>query len=243
MELQALANSPNRAWKDRIRTDLPRIAEGLAGDYGDDFLLVCILFTAHPEARSLWIGSAVVAIACLILTWIDGYPEKRDGVYGPFRFVRFPRRLAIWLLWIGLCVGTRSFPGLLCTLILLPYFHWRDLRTQAAARTQLDLETIRYQQFVPALVPTLFPFGKNPGGKGGEPKFSWRRALFLFEGKRLRLVSIVSFAGLALLLSHLIGERYLAAAGFAWVAARILHAIAKRPAAFPAFMRSRLRSK
>lgn len=142
----------------------------------EDLILIITLIGAHPDPRSIWIGGTMSIAALALLFWVQGYSSQEEDptVVGPFRFVRHPLRLSLWLLAIGFSLGARSFPGLLFSLGILPALYYLDLHREEALRRRQSLAAIRYGKFVPALVPTIFPYRRETGSV----PFSWKNGVF-----------------------------------------------------------------
>jgi len=117
-----------------------------------------------------------------LLFWVQGYQKSGSelNIVGPFRFVRHPLRLSLWLLAIAFSLGSRSFPGLLISLGLLPFLYHLDMHREELIRRSQTLASFRYGKFVPALVPTIFPYKQDQ--KAQTQPFSWRMGLFGIEG-------------------------------------------------------------
>lgn len=171
------------------------------------------LIGAAPDQRSILIGGSISGIALALLFWVQGYTSESQepGVIGPFRFVRHPLRLSLWLLAIGLSLGARSFPGLLFSLGILPLLYYFDLYHEEEQRRRQNLAAFRYGKFVPALVPTIFPYHRE----AKSVPFSWRSGLFGSDRSiRRRLGRLVLGWSLIVLLErHIIPEKS------AWIAA------------------------
>lgn len=168
----------------------------------EDLLLILAISTADPVQRSLWAGASFIVAGWLLITWMQGFnlSDRSFSIIGPYRFVRRPQRLAITLLALGLSISARSFPALIFSLCLLPYFYWAERLGLNRPQTAGELDLLRYRQHVPALVPTLFPYMHTRSQRAKIP-FSWRRALFHFEPRIARLfVSILAAWLLCLLL-------------------------------------------
>ncbi len=116
-------------------------------------------------------------VALLLLFWVQGYQQTSQDtpVVGPYRFVRHPMRLSLWLLAIGFSLGSRSFPGLLISLGLLPFIYHLDVLHEEQLQKRRNLASFRYGRFVPALVPTIFPYKLEAGLASVD--FSWKRGL------------------------------------------------------------------
>jgi protein-S-isoprenylcysteine O-methyltransferase Ste14 len=133
--------------------------------YSDDALMILALLTASPEILSLSVGAVVSLWGWILILWQRGY---------------------------GLSLAARSFPALLFSLSLLPLLYRYGINSEDRVLEKNDLETYRYQQYVPALVPTLFPY-RRPGDDL-ELRFSWRRALFKQDAELKHALVVVLFA-------------------------------------------------
>ncbi|WP_141731283.1 hypothetical protein [Oligoflexus tunisiensis] len=175
MELQTLA-SFSASFRERILRAQQRLGRALPFLCIEDLILMITLLAAFPDQRSLWIGGTISGCALILLFWVQGYTShaQEHAVIGPFRFVRHPLRLSLWLLAIGFSLGARSFPGLLFSLGILPLLYTFDLSHEEAQRRRQNLAAFRYGKFVPALVPTIFPYRREATAA----PFSWRSGLF-----------------------------------------------------------------
>jgi hypothetical protein len=214
MELQTLA-SFGQSSRERLLRAQQRLGTALPFLCIEDLILLITLIGAAPDLRSLWIGGSISLVALALLFWVQGYtqPGQEPGVVGPFRFVRHPLRLSLWLLAIGLSLGARSFPGLLFSLGLLPLLYSFDLYHEEAQRRRQNLAAFRYGKFVPALVPTIFPYRQETAAA----PFSWRSGLFGSDRSVRRRLGrlILGWALIVLLERHILPEKS------AWIAAGV----------------------
>jgi protein-S-isoprenylcysteine O-methyltransferase Ste14 len=194
MELQTLASFSRHPWVVRSRALFANLIHPALIRYSDDALLILALLSASPDTLSLAIGSVLCLWAWILILWQRGY-DLRPGqraIVGPFRFVRYPRLLALWFIALGLSLATRSFPALLYSLSLLPILYHFGINREDRVLEKNDLETYRYQQYVPALVPTLFPYLRPDDGD--QPRYSWRRAFFKPDAELKHALVVVLFA-------------------------------------------------
>ncbi len=186
------------------------------------------LIGAAPDLRSLWIGGSISVVALTLLFWVQGYTSESQepGVIGPFRFVRHPLRLSLWLLAIGLSLGSRSFPGLLFSLGILPLLYAFDLYHEEAQRRRQNLAAFRYGKFVPALVPTIFPYRCE----APTLPFSWRSGLLGSDRRvRQRLGRLVlGWALIVLFERHLLPDKSTWIAAGLWVFVLLIRTIMQR---------------
>lgn len=184
MELQAVAQStPDlKNWKHWSLV----IATFLA----QEGLLIAGLLFASPNATSTIIGLGFSLVGYLLLFWVQGYKER--AIIGPYRFVRHPKHLGLWLLGIGFAIACHSFPAVMLSLLLLPclFFLGAILKGE-----EPDLKTYRYRYHVPALLPTLLPFKKDDSV---HLPFSWRRAVFPPDRTHLHSLASVFYGWIAL---------------------------------------------
>jgi protein-S-isoprenylcysteine O-methyltransferase Ste14 len=212
MELQTLASFGSTI-RDRFLRAQQRLGTALPFLCIEDLILMTTLLGAAPDQRALGIGGVISGVALLLLFWVQGYTSAtpEPGIIGPFRFVRHPLRLSLWLLAIGLSLGARSFPGLLLSLGLLPLLYYLDLYHEDIERRRQNLAAVRYGKFVPALVPTIFPYrrDKTPAA------FSWRSGIFGTDRSiRRRLARLLlGWILIVLLERHILPEKA------AWIAA------------------------
>lgn len=130
---------------------------------------------------------------------------------GPFRFVRHPLRLSLWLLAIGFSLAARSFAGLLFSLGILPLLYFLDLYREEALRRRQNLAAFRYGKFVPALVPTIFPYHRE----AVSVPFSWRGGLVGSDRSVRRRLGRLVLGWIVIMLL----ERHILPANGAWIAA------------------------
>lgn len=150
-------------------------------------LLAFVLGFAAPTELSLRWGAGFSIVGVMILVWEHGYLERLPQIAGPYRFVRNPHTLALWLISFGLAVAARSFPAVILSLILLPWLFYIDHEENSV---RPDMIRLRYRFRVPALIPTLIPFEASPN-----QGFSWRRAVKIQKWpSRSRLVAAVLMA-------------------------------------------------
>lgn len=193
MELQTLAQSNDKS----KLNDWQRWALPAAIFLAQEGLLICALIWISPSTASVAIGAGFSLFGYLTLFWVQGYAER--AIVGPYRFVRHPKQLGLWLLGIGFAVACRSFPALILALGLLPclFFLRASIRND-----QPDLKTYRYRYHVPALLPTLVPFRKD---SSADLPFSWRRAIFPPDRTHLHSLASVFYGWICLaILSNLI---------------------------------------
>jgi protein-S-isoprenylcysteine O-methyltransferase Ste14 len=184
MELQTVAQSQSalKDWKHWIRLAVPFLAQ--------EGLLISGLMMASPTHTSAAIGAGFSFVGYVFLFWVQGY--KSRAIIGPYRFVRHPKQLGLWLLSMGFAIACRSFPATVLSLLLLPclFYLGSFLRNE-----EPDLKTYRYRYHVPALLPTLLPFKKD--GDVSIP-FEWRRAVFPTERAQLHALGSVLYGWVAL---------------------------------------------
>jgi len=212
MELQTLASFGQSSLERLLRAQ-QRLGTALPFLCIEDLILVITLLGTAPDQRSLWIGGSISGAALALLFWVQGYTAnlQEPAVIGPFRFVRHPLRLSLWLLAIGFSLGARSFPGLLFSLGILPCLYYLDLYREEAQRRRHNLATFRYNKFVPALVPTIFPYRQE----SGPVAFSWRGGLFVSDRSVRRRLGRLLLGWLLIMLL----ERQILPAHGAWIAA------------------------
>lgn len=217
MELQTLASSLASAflkgffrWQQRLSSALPFLCI-------EDFILIATLLGATPDTHSLWIGGGMSLLAMSLLFWVQGYQKAGSelNVVGPFRFVRHPLRLSLWILAIAFSLGSRSFPGLLISLGLLPYLYHLDMHREELIRRNQTLAAFRYAKFVPALVPTIFPYKQDK--RAQTQAFSWRMGLFSIERSIRRRLGRLAFGWVVIALI----ARDLLPGVSAWIAAGV----------------------
>lgn len=210
MELQTLASFGQSALERLLRAQ-QRLGTALPFLCIEDLILVITVLGTAPEQRSLWVGGSISGAALALLFWVQGYSAnlQQAAVIGPFRFVRHPLRLSLWLLAIGFSLGARSFPGLLFSLSILPCLYYLDLYREQAKHRQQNLASFRYSKFVPALVPTIFPY--HPAS--APIAFSWRDGLFIADRSVRRRLGRLALGWILIVLL----ERQLLPAQGAWI--------------------------
>ncbi len=165
--------------------------------WDDDILVLLCLLGAHPTGASLLLGAGLLTSGLLLILWIHGYELTRGqrAIVGPYRFVRFPRRLALWLLALGLSFASQSFLAMLWSLGALPWFLERDESTHAMENPGVGI--LRYKRHVPKLLPTLFPYPLESGST--RPSFSWMRAVTKARVLRKHSYLALGFTSLSLI--------------------------------------------
>ncbi len=139
--------------------------------------MILCLFGAQPTRTSLQIGGCLLVSSLVILFWIRGYQFPRDRIMwvGPYRFVRFPRRLALWLIALAASFASLSFPAMIWALGMLPWFLERD---EAGSPQESHVKSHKhYERFVPKLLPTLIPY-QAVRNETNIAQFRWMKALF-----------------------------------------------------------------
>lgn len=205
----------SRKWLTGVFSRRTRLNPHILLPWADASFLFLAIATAHPTSRSLQAGASFLGLGCLLLAWTQGFyrPESRGVIVGPYRFVRYPQRLAGFLLAFGLGLSARSFPAILLSFVLLPLLDWLDARDQkdTGPHSQNDLAGLRYRQHVPALVPTILPYPhRDLVLPQGQSRFSWRRALLHIETPMARLLLLV---GSGWVLCLLLSKGWIAASG------------------------------
>ncbi len=150
----------------------------------DEGLLLAVLILPAPNLLSLSWGGFLSLSAIALIFWLAGYQRSQQEVVGPYRFVRHPETLALWLLSLSLAVAARSFAAVSLTLILLP---WLFLLREDENRMRIDSSSLKYRYSIPSLIPTLIPFTSS-----SKLRFSWRRAVKIQKWPgQSRLISAV----------------------------------------------------
>jgi hypothetical protein len=145
--------------------------------FDDDILLLMCLIFAQPTQTSLKLGACLLLAGLGLIFWMRGYqiPRAQFALVGPYRFVRYPRRLALWLIGLALSFATLSFPAMVWALGMLPWFLDRDESTLTPEYASSG--GAHYERYVPKLLPTLIPYMSselNPPGL----RFQTLKALF-----------------------------------------------------------------
>ena len=148
----------------------------------EEGLMVAVLTFASPTDLSINWGITLSTIGILLLAWEYGYLERLPLIVGPYRIVRNPHSLALWLISFSLALTARSFPAVILSLILLPWLFYIDHEENVR---DPNTQMLRYRYRVPALIPTLIPFEASPNAK-----YSWRRAVKIHQWpSRSRLIA------------------------------------------------------
>ena len=159
------------------------VSKSIANFLADGGLVLSALFMPEAISLSLNWGLAISIVGLALLVWEYGYTEKPPIIVGPYRFVRNPHNLALWLLSFAVAIAARSFPAVILVLVLLPWLFYLE-HEELGKRP--DSRMLRYRFHVPALIPTLMPFDESPNAG-----FSWRRAVRINKWPFLgRLLSI-----------------------------------------------------
>lgn len=141
----------------------------LATFFAEEGMLLAVLAMSLPTALSMRWGLGFSLIGLAFLIWEYGYEEKLPLIVGPYRIVRNPHSLALWLVTFGAAIAARSFPGVILSLLLLPWLFYIDHEENGL---RPDTKLLRYRYRVPALIPTLIPYEASPN-----LGYSWRRAV------------------------------------------------------------------
>lgn len=165
-----MANAGTESTSGLIRGSRPMdVSKALAALLAEEGMMLAVLVFAFPTPLSLNWGLAFSLAGLAILAWEQGYTQRLPEIVGPYRFVRNPHSLALWMISFGLALAARSFPAVVLSLVLLPWLFYLDHEENLA---RPDLKLLRYRFQVPALIPTLIPFDRNP-----KASFSWRHAV------------------------------------------------------------------
>lgn len=162
----ASTNESKLLGKGTDRIDINRTVASLLSEEG---LMIAVLSFALPTQLSINWGLGFTVVGLILIAWKNGYPQGLPAIVGPYRFVRNPPNLALWMMSFGAALAARSFPGVILSLILLPWLFSID-RDEDLQKP--DWKMLSYRFRVPALIPTLIPFDATP-----KIPFSWRLAV------------------------------------------------------------------
>ncbi|MBC7533867.1 MAG: hypothetical protein H7318_20060 [Oligoflexus sp.] len=166
-----------------MESSVLNLSKTIANFLADGGLVLSALFMPEPISLSLNWGLGISIAGVALLVWEHGYSEKPPLIVGPYRFVRNPHSLALWLLSFAMAIAARSFPAVILILVLLPWLFYLE-HEELGKRP--DARLLRYRFHVPALIPTLMPFDESPNAG-----FSWRRAVRINKWPSLaRLLSV-----------------------------------------------------
>lgn len=152
-------------------------------------LVVLIVITTTAATQlSLTVGATLSLAGWLLRVWVKGFPASPQtfAVRGPYRWVRHPYYLGTFLVFLGLCVASRSWPALAVMLVgMVPIF----LKIFAEEERLKDrLESLHYREYracVPSFLPTIWPY---PAQKDVNWAFSWRQAFMKNQRRELDTV-------------------------------------------------------
>lgn len=148
-------------------------------------VVVLVVALAAPTSESLLIGLGVSALGLILRLWVNGYRWGREEfvVCGPYRFVRHPYHLGTFLIFLGICLASRSFiatAGMLCGTV--PIFR-AIFREEEGLQAQWGgMRFKEYRMQVSAFLPNVVPY---PSFNATGLRFSTRTALFAQERREL----------------------------------------------------------
>lgn len=158
------------------------LSKSLANFFAEEGIFLLVLAFCLPTDLSIRWGLGFSLLGIAFLAWEYGYQEKLPTIFGPYRIVRNPHSLALWLVSFGAAIAARSFPGVILSLVLLPWLFYIDHEENSL---RPDSKLLRYRYRVPALIPTLIPYEASPN-----QGYSWRRAVKIQKWPaRIRLLT------------------------------------------------------
>jgi protein-S-isoprenylcysteine O-methyltransferase Ste14 len=137
-------------------------------------LVGALVLLARPTPLAVQIGFVFVALGEAVRFWAAGHLRKTVELItsGPYRYTRNPLYLGRLLIFTGIAVMARLPYGLnwivlgLGYLVFFGYYFRRKERVEPARLREWHGEAYqRYFEAVPALFPSLKPYGD--GGSGG----------------------------------------------------------------------------
>ncbi len=145
------------------------LSKSLSSHFADELLVLLALAFAAPTQLSLVWGAIFLCLGIAFIAWEYGYQKTLPLIVGPYRVVRNPHSLALWLVSLSFSIASRSFAAVVLSLIIMVWLYYVDHEENSR---KIDAKLLRYRYRVPALIPTLIPFEGSPN-----QKFSWRRAV------------------------------------------------------------------
>lgn len=166
------------------------LAEFDAVRWHEALVMVLVVAFAVPTSQSLLIGLGVSALGLALRLWVSGYRWSREDfvVCGPYRFVRHPYHLGTFLIFLGVCLASRSLlatSAMLCGAVPIFRVIFREEEGLQAQWGGMRFKDYRMQ--VSAFLPNVVPY---PPLNADGLAFSIRTALFSQE--RRELATLVS---------------------------------------------------
>ena len=153
-------------------------------------LVSAALLWGEPNKISLMMGgvSSLLGVALRILTAGYGYKVGELTVRGPYRFVRHPYYLGTMLLYLGICIASRSAYVVGAGMTLLGIAYRRQLvLDEHRWRERLGPAVVEFFAGVSAIVPQLLP----APAFGEKRRFSMALALLAGRHRELDAVLLV----------------------------------------------------
>jgi protein-S-isoprenylcysteine O-methyltransferase Ste14 len=125
---------------------------------------VFMFLFGYCDEHSMRLGIGYVLAGLLIRLWSNGYAIKNNKLTtsGPYAFVRNPLYLGTFLIALGMVVILKTnWVGVLFILILALMYYRTIKEEQGMLLTKFGDAFRNYMQKVPAMLPTLIPYGEG----------------------------------------------------------------------------------
>lgn len=155
---------------------------------------LCVI--SEPTVRTVAVGAAIVALGEAVRLWAAGHLHKSRILItsGPYRYTRHPMYLGRFFVFSGLAVmawlpfGLTPLALAAGYLLFFAYYMPRKERVEGARLESLHGAAFRsYRQAVPALFPSLRPYGEDCS--------SWRGSRFRKNREALTAVGLLATIG------------------------------------------------
>ena len=115
---------------------------------------------AIPSLQSILLGLVTTLMGMSFRIWTRGFHLRpSEGVFGPYRFVRHPHQLGTFLVFLGLCLASRSYwlTGLMILGSLLTFRTiFKEEERMGGGRKGVLYRDYRLR--VPTFIPNLLPY-------------------------------------------------------------------------------------
>lgn len=122
--------------------------------------------------RDMWYPAFILILAGIaIRIWAAGYVKKNDvlTIVGPYSYVRNPLYLGSFLAAIGTFLLIRNWWLAIIYIIGFALFYGATIKSEEQfLKDKFGDDFIEYTKSVPAFIPRLTPYRKDP-----EAKFNW----------------------------------------------------------------------
>lgn len=127
-------------------------------------VLIGTIVFSDPNESSLLIGGSMSFLGLMLRIWVKGYDEDAGfkQVYGPFRYLRFPHELGSFLIFLGLCIASRS-PLITALMLLGSLVVFKSLlrKEDSIGERHLGAASHEYRLKVPSFIPNLLPYNSE----------------------------------------------------------------------------------